>query len=115
MIWAYSIFGRAPKSERHGYRMADYEFGKLAVSKAGHDKRQVYVIIHVDHEYVYLVDGKFRCIENPKRKNKKHVQIIDYIDENLVTKKADGTLNDEAVKRALKLFRSEEQKIRSLI
>lgn len=50
--------------------------GMLACSKAGHDKDSVYVIIREDGEYIYLTDGKTRTVERPKRKNKKHVQLI---------------------------------------
>jgi ribosomal protein L14E/L6E/L27E len=50
--------------------------GMLAASKAGHDKDSVYVIIREDGEYIYVADGKSRTVERPKRKNKKHVQLI---------------------------------------
>ena len=46
------------------------ETGMLAKSKAGHDKGQVYVIYGLDETYVYLVDGKIRTIEKPKKKKK---------------------------------------------
>ena len=50
--------------------------GMLATSKAGHDKDSVYVIIREDGEYIYVADGKSRTVERPKRKNKKHIQLI---------------------------------------
>ncbi len=50
--------------------------GMLASSKAGHDKDSVYVIIREDGEYIYVADGTSRTVERPKRKNKKHVQVI---------------------------------------
>lgn len=50
--------------------------GMLAASKAGHDKNSVYVIIREDGEYIYVADGRLRTTERPKRKNKKHVQLI---------------------------------------
>ena len=52
------------------------EVGMLAKSKAGHDKDTIYVIIKVDQSYVYLVDGSIRTLSKPKKKNKKHVQVI---------------------------------------
>ena len=48
----------------------------LASSKAGHDKNTVYVIIKEETEYVYLADGRLKTLAKPKRKNKKHIQII---------------------------------------
>ena len=46
-------------------------------SLAGHDKGKVYLVSGADETYVYLVDGKCRTMDRPKRKKKKHVQ-IDY-------------------------------------
>ena len=73
------------------------EKGMLAKSKAGHDKGHVYVIYELDETYVYLVDGKLRMIENPKRKKIKHVQPI-------CIKHDITQIDDVAIKRILKLF-----------
>ena len=56
--------------------MGLYRAGNLAKSKAGHDKYKIYVIIRENDEYVYLSDGDLKKIDNPKKKNKKHVQPI---------------------------------------
>lgn len=50
--------------------------GYLAYSIAGHDKDTVYLIIKDENEFVWLVDGRIRTLDNPKRKNKKHIQVI---------------------------------------
>jgi ribosomal protein L14E/L6E/L27E len=50
--------------------------GLFAESRAGHDKGRIYIIINEAPEYVYVVDGKLKTIEKPKRKNKKHLQVI---------------------------------------
>ena len=50
--------------------------GMLATSKAGHDCKEVFVIVREEEEYVYLADGKARSLAKPKRKNKKHIQLI---------------------------------------
>lgn len=56
--------------------MGENIVGMLATSKAGHDKDSVYVIIREDGEYIYVADGRSRTADRPKRKNKKHVQLI---------------------------------------
>jgi ribosomal protein L14E/L6E/L27E len=50
--------------------------GYLAYSLAGHDKGDIFLIINEDRDYVYVADGKFRLVDRPKRKNRKHIQII---------------------------------------
>ena len=47
----------------------------LCKSSAGHDKGSWYVIVNQDSEYVYIADGRRRKLENPKRKNIKHVEM----------------------------------------
>ena len=49
--------------------MVMYEAGMLARSKAGHDKAKMYIIKEV-------VDGRIRTLVHPKKKKKKHVQIV---------------------------------------
>ena len=50
--------------------------GELATSKAGHDKHRLYMIVGEEGECVYLCDGRLRGVEHPKKKKKKHIQII---------------------------------------
>ena len=50
--------------------------GEFAISLAGHDKGQMYLIVGEEADMVWLVDGKIRKLENPKKKKKKHVQLI---------------------------------------
>lgn len=44
--------------------------GQLVFSKAGRDKGKKFIITAVDKDsgYVYIVDGKLRRVENPKKK-----------------------------------------------
>ena len=50
--------------------------GWMACSKAGHDKDKIYIIIEETDKYVWLVDGDIRKADNPKRKSRKHIQVI---------------------------------------
>lgn len=86
--------------------------GNFATSLAGHDKNQLYIIIREDKEYVYLCDGKGREITNPKRKNKRHIQIIKAgTNEDLAVRLAGGELVcDEEIKRTIKLYEQKRSK-----
>ena len=79
--------------------------GKFATSKAGHDKTKLYVIMNEDLEYVYLVDGDLKPLDKPKKKNKKHIQIINRVDETIQNKLETGQIiYNEDIKRAIKLY-----------
>jgi ribosomal protein L14E/L6E/L27E len=85
--------------------MEQFEVGMLAASKAGHDRNVIYVIIKTDKEYVYLANGKNHTMIKPKKKNKKHIQIIKHIDENLQKKLIENQkIQDEEIKRVIKLY-----------
>ncbi len=77
--------------------MERQEVGMLARSKAGHDKGHVYMIIEADDAYVYLADGRLRGRVNPKKKKRKHIQII-------CEKHELSGLDDVGIKRILKIF-----------
>ena len=49
--------------------------GQVVFPKRGRDKGFAMVIIAVDGEYAYLVDGKLRPLMRPKKKKAKHIQI----------------------------------------
>lgn len=74
--------------------------GMLTVSRAGHDRGNTYVIIDEEDEYVYLADGQTRTVDRPKRKNKKHIQVIKRVKLN---KPADG-FSDLEIKREIKIY-----------
>ena len=85
--------------------MATCKIGEFAKSKAGHDKEEIFIIINKEEEYVYLVDGKSRILDKPKKKKIKHIQVINQIDEELQRKlETNLILRDEDIKRAIKFF-----------
>lgn len=85
--------------------------GMLASSKAGHDKLTVYVIIKEETEYVYLVDGKSRTLARPKKKNKKHIQVIKKCQEpGLAEKIRAGTIDDIEIRKTIKQYQADRNR-----
>lgn len=84
--------------------------GMFAISLAGHDKNQIYVIIKEESEYVYLADGNLKPLEKPKKKKKKHIQLIKKgLDEDLLKKLQNGQfIYNEEIKYALKSISKSE-------
>jgi hypothetical protein len=84
--------------------MQTFKIGMLAKAKAGHDKNKIFVILKEDAKYVYLVDGKRRTLDNPKKKNKKHIQIIQRIPVKLENMACDiKSVNDETIKEMMNI------------
>ncbi len=88
--------------------MMDFMAGGFAEAKAGHDAGKYYVILQTDHEYVYLVDGRIRTLDRPKKKKKMHVKLLTKYDQTLAYKISDGSVKNEEIKRAIKLLGKED-------
>ena len=78
--------------------------GMLAISKAGHDKDSWYVVLNIEGNRAYLVNGKNRSMDRPKEKKLKHLQPVNCVPEILKEKIGTGKAwTNEEIKRALKL------------
>lgn len=82
-----------------------YTKGQVVYSKKGRDKGKAFIVYDCNEEYVFLVDGKLRKLEKPKKKKLMHVQMTKHID-NDVKRKLDENLylNDSDIKKALKAY-----------
>ncbi len=87
--------------------MKEYSSTLLAISRAGHDKDTVYVVIDSDDTYVWLVDGKRRTLENPKKKKQMHVQMIKHLPLEVLEQMKSMTL-DAHVRKVLKSYNRSE-------
>lgn len=85
--------------------MERIEVGMFAVSKAGHDAGRLYVITTVDGEYVYLADGRLKPVESPKKKKKKHIQVIRQQRMDFGLRKP----SNEGIRKALRAAKQNEE------
>ena len=77
----------------------------LATSKAGHDNKQVYVVIEELDDYYLLANGTTKTVDKPKKKKKIHLQLI----KNIPSEVLDiinniEVLDDISIKRILKSY-----------
>ena len=84
--------------------------GQLAISKAGHDKDTLYVIVGQEKDFVYLCDGRLKTPEKPKKKRLKHVQLVNRtVDQALLKRLQSGEkVYAEEIKYALKQYGKEK-------
>lgn len=71
--------------------------GQVVRSKKGRDEGKVFVITEIiDKDFLYLVDGKLRKLDRPKKKKVKHLYIYkDVIDLEV------KDLNDSYIRKKL--------------
>lgn len=83
----------------------DIRVGQIVKSKAGRDKDKIFTIIDiVDNDYVIVVDGKCRTVENPKKKKIKHLMIYKSIIDDLSLKKANNEMHNAYIRKVLAPF-----------
>lgn len=88
--------------------MKELEIGGFVYSTMGRDQGNYYMIYKISGDNVYLVDGKLRTLDRPKKKNKKHIRRLNHYDPEIIEKINTGTIKNEEIKRALKLISLEE-------
>ena len=83
------------------------EYGTIVRSLAGHDKDEYFILIEADEKHVYMVDGKSRTLDKPKKKNRKHIQ---FIGENIFDKCNESGSNiqvtNELIKKNIKEYKN---------
>lgn len=78
---------------------------EFARSLSGHDKNQVYLILEKDERAAYLADGRTHTLEKPKKKNKKHYQIIKHIPEDILAQfSKNGSWSNETIYEMLRAY-----------
>jgi ribosomal protein L14E/L6E/L27E len=68
------------------------EKGQIVYSKAGRDKQEIFIIFDILDDFVFLVNGKSRKIDKPKKKKIKHIQKTNYISQIIKEKIKDNLL-----------------------
>lgn len=74
---------------------------EFAKSLSGHDKGQYYLVVKEEKEFLFLVNGTTRPLEKAKKKNKKHVQLIKKLPEEIMPMAEEG-LSNLRIKKIMK-------------
>lgn len=89
--------------------MEDIRVGQVVENITGRDSKDLFVVIKVDKEFVYIANGKNRRVESPKRKNKKHIVKICFKDLIPVDENSKDIANENAkIRKILKEIKSED-------
>ena len=55
---------------------SDITVSDVVVSRAGRDQGEWFYVMDADETYLFLVNGKDRPLDKPKRKKRRHVQKV---------------------------------------
>lgn len=84
--------------------------GYLGYSLAGHDGKKLYYVLKEDEKNVWLCDGETRTLSKPKKKNKKHFQIVK--ESRNLDLPIKNQVTDELIKRTVKLYYKDIQEVK---
>lgn len=89
----------------------EIQAGQVAKSLRGHDKDELFVIIKTEENYAYIVDGKLRMLDDPKKKKIKHLDITNYVCCDLKEKiiNAERVSNSD-IREALEIYKNLKSK-----
>ena len=77
----------------------------IVISTAGREKGKPFLVYVVEGNEVLLIDGKYRRLENPKRKNVKHVRFVQRSDTRVAQKiRAGEHITNSEVRKALAAY-----------
>lgn len=82
---------------------------EFAKSLSGHDRNQYYLVVKKEEQNVYLVNGTTKSLDSPKKKNRRHIQIIRKLPDE-VREALEESVTDLTVKRAIKLLEKQQNK-----
>jgi ribosomal protein L14E/L6E/L27E len=84
--------------------------GCIAQSLNGRDKGKYFFVLSCDEGFAYIVDGKQRRLEAPKRKNRKHIRPTSLEDGKITAKIIGGEYitNSEIRKSLARIYEANE-------
>lgn len=85
-----------------------FKKGMLVMSTQGYDKGKFYIVKEITGQYAYLINGKERHFNKPKKKNLKHIKpfsLVCVLDEKNIAR------TDNEVYKLIKMFKKAINKI----
>ena len=81
------------------------QIGQIVYSKAGRDKGEPFVVVAVDGDFAYIVNGGRRPLARAKKKKVRHIQPTNHTDSNIAAKLMSGAyVNDAEMVKILEAY-----------
>ena len=87
----------------------DITVGQVVKSRAGRDKGRIFLVVDkIDDQFVLVVDGDIRKLDNPKKKKLKHLIVYNTVLPELRYKvKNNYKINNAYIRKLLEPFNRE--------
>ncbi len=87
------------------------KIGDVVISTYGHDMGDWYIVEDVLNEYVFLIDGKNKPLDKPKKKKVKHILTTNYFAEDIANKLiTKQNIQNAEIRKALNFFKEQNIK-----
>lgn len=81
------------------------EIGCVVYSRKGRDADRYYAVVRVQGEFAFIADGELRKLNNPKKKNVKHIKSNGQVLTSIADKLIKGQkVFDSELKSALRAY-----------
>ena len=86
--------------------------GQLVISKLGRDKGRLFIVVDlVGERHAYIADGSTHKISSPKLKSKKHLILLQQVDEDIASRLRAGlAVADHQLVTALRVYRPQTRR-----
>ncbi len=65
-------------------RYEKVEVGQVVFSKCGRDRGFPFLVLRMEGDFAFLVDGRYRTLEKPKKKKIKHLAPTSFISKEIL-------------------------------
>ena len=87
--------------------MSEIDIGDVVKSIKGRDRGNLYYVLSIQDRFAYLVDGKQRKTDRPKKKNKIHIEKCEMVDMRINEKLKNGEyVSNTDIRKSLSRLRT---------
>lgn len=87
--------------------------GGIVQSTQGRDRGNFYLIVAIENEIIYVVDGRKRQLTTPKKKNIKHLELLPIFHPEIIERVAQGKNENTQIQIAIQNV-IEKRKVKNL-
>lgn len=93
--------------------MEKLEIGQIVRSNSGRDRNMLFLVTKLsENGYVYVVDGKYKTVQNPKLKNAKHLDDMKRVASIQIDEKTkDPDSQNATIRKELKRLGNEMEEV----